>query len=144
MNEIEIQKLIVKEAFNKSKPMPDFGPIGEDSSIKLRNYIWKVCGYLDQGAGSSPTKQTNEQRQAASQTGSEANTKSKKAALVIIYRLWSAFTKNMRYIIEQKGKSVCLNRFGTFCKGSNNEASFMFIPSTEMVNLLNAQSSSVN
>ena len=62
MNEIEIQKFIVKEAFNQSKPMPDFGAIGEDNAIKLRNYIWKVCGYLDQNTGSSPTKQTNEQR----------------------------------------------------------------------------------
>ena len=48
MNEIEVQKLLIKEAFNKSKATPDFGGLSDDQTIKLRNYIWKVCGALDQ------------------------------------------------------------------------------------------------
>ena len=47
MNEIEIQKQLIKEAFQSDKTIPSFGGIGFDAAIKLREYIWKVCGYLD-------------------------------------------------------------------------------------------------
>ena len=97
MNEIEIQKQLVKEAFAKTKQIPDFGGIGEENSVKLRDYIWKICGC---GAeGQKPTVDIN-----------------KKNALVALYRLWSALTKNIRYILCKKGKSVTLSRFGTFTK----------------------------
>lgn len=82
--------------------MPDFGGIGTENAIKLRNYIWKVCGFL------------NQQEKASS------GTQSKKNALVILYRLWSALTKNIRYIIDAKGKSVTLPRFGTFARSQND------------------------
>ena len=135
MNEIEIQKHLVKEAFNKSKSLPDFGSIGEDNTIKLRNFIWKVCGYLEEGNEKSPN------RQKTIDQGEQA-VKSKKNALVIIYRLWSAFTKNMRNVLEQKSKSVSLNRFGIFSMSSSNDSKVIFIPSSELINMLNAQSSS--
>ena len=48
MNEIEIQKLVIKEAFTKKKAMPDFGGLPNEAAIKLRNYIWKVCGFLSE------------------------------------------------------------------------------------------------
>ena len=48
MNEIEVQKLLIKEAFNKNKSLPDFGNLGDENTIKLRNFIWKICGSLDQ------------------------------------------------------------------------------------------------
>lgn len=72
--------------------MPDFGGLGDENSLKLRNYIWRVCGFVEgeQQAKDKPVAQT------------------KKNALVILYRLWSAFSKNMRYIISQKGNSVSL------------------------------------
>ena len=38
MNEIEVQKLLIKEAFAK-KTAPDFGGIGDENSLKLLNYI---------------------------------------------------------------------------------------------------------
>ena len=47
MNEIEVQKLLVKEAFCKVKPIPDFGGLGDENSLKLRNYIWKICGFVE-------------------------------------------------------------------------------------------------
>ena len=37
MNEIELHKLVVKDAFSKSYTPGDFGGIGNDSGIKLRN-----------------------------------------------------------------------------------------------------------
>lgn len=45
MNEIEIQKLLIKEAFAREKSFG--GGLDEDSALKLRNYIWKVCNYLE-------------------------------------------------------------------------------------------------
>ena len=95
MNEIEIQKLLIKEAFCKNKPLPDFGSIGDENSLKLRNYIWKVCGFTE-GEQGKPNKGTDK----------PIVVQSKKNALVVLYRLWSAFSKNMRYIIAQKGNSV--------------------------------------
>ena len=50
MNEIEIQKQLIKEAFNKeitSHSQMFGGGLDEESAQKLRNYIWKVCGYLE-------------------------------------------------------------------------------------------------
>jgi len=88
MNEIEVQKFLIKEAFAKQKVIPDFGGIGDENTIKLRNYIWKVCGsYPD---GDNTKKDANDKEVVAS---------SKKNALVALYRLWSAFTKNIRYLI---------------------------------------------
>ena len=105
MNEIEVQKLLVKEAFNKSKAVPDFGGIGDENGIKLRDYIWKLCGYCE----TEKDKKGYEKEQPQTTT-------SKKHALVTMYKLWSAFTKNIRYIIDAKGKSVTLARFGTFTR----------------------------
>ena len=79
MNEIEVSKLVIKEAFTKSKALPDFGGIGQDNATKLRNYIWKICGFL------------SDEEKASS------GTQSKKNALVVLYRLWSALTKKIRY-----------------------------------------------
>lgn len=28
--------------------MPDFGGLPNEAAIKLRNYIWKVCGFLSE------------------------------------------------------------------------------------------------
>ena len=47
MNEIEVQKLLIKEAFAKQKGTPDFGGLGDENAIKLRNYIFKVCGFSE-------------------------------------------------------------------------------------------------
>ena len=88
----------MKEAFAKSKQIPDFGGIGEENSVKLRGYIWKICG-CGGVEGQKPAVDIN-----------------KKNALVALYRLWSALTKNIRYILCKKGKSVTLSRFGTFTK----------------------------
>ena len=101
MNEIEIQKLVVKEAFNKSKALPDFGGIGSENAIKLRNYIWKVCGYL-----------SDEERAKAEID----KTTSKKNGLIVLYKLWSALTKNIRYNIDAKGRCVTIPRFGSFMR----------------------------
>ena len=130
MNEIEAQKLLVKQAFSKAKALPDFGGIGDDNSIKLRNYIWKASGFTEQAQG---TKSTD--------NGLNLDAASKKNALVTLYRLWSAFTKNIRYIIDIKGKSVSLSRFGTFIRNPDEPQTAAFIPSSELVNQLNAQPS---
>ena len=133
MNEIELQKLLIKEAFTKSKPMPDFGGLGDENTLKLRNYIWKVCGCLDQ--------ETVKKGQQATAANIHVKT-SKKNALVQLYRLWSAFTKNIRYIIDVKGNAVTLQRFGTFTRSGDDLLSVAFIPSSELVSSLNASKSS--
>ena len=124
MNEIELQKLVIKEAFSKMKSLPDFGGIGNENAIKLRNYIWKVCGCL------------TEDDQASKAT---AGNQSKKHALVILYRLWSALTKNIRYIIDGKGKSVMLPRFGTFVRSQMDPQTVAFVPSAELANILETE-----
>ena len=101
MNEIELQKLVIKEAFNKSKAQPDFCGIPSEGATKLRSYIWKVCGFLSD----------DEKAQVAT-----SGNQSKKNALVILYRLWSALTKNIRYNIDAKARNVMLPRFGTFMR----------------------------
>lgn len=121
MNEIEIQKLVIKEAFNKTKALPDFGGIGNDNSIKIRNYIWKVCGYLseEEKATIDNEKQTT-----------------KKNALIVLYKLWSALTKNIRYNIDAKGRSVTIPRFGSFMRDPNDPQCVSFIPTLELANVL--------
>ena len=110
MNEIEIQKSIIKECFNKQKNLPDFGGLGNEQCIKLRNYIWQVCG-------STSTEDPAQSRVV----------QSKKNALVILYKLWSAFTKNIRYIIDSKEKAVTLSRFGTFTRSQADPNKVIFI-----------------
>ena len=64
--------------------------------------------------------------------------RSKKNALLMIYRLWSGFTKNIRYILTQKGASSCrIPKFGTLIKLLDKESGdgqviFEFIPSPEL------------
>jgi len=60
----------------------------------------------------------------------------KKNALVILYKLWSAFTKNIRYIIGTKAKSVSLNDLGTFARRSFDSSQVLFIPSSDLVKSL--------
>jgi len=48
MNEIELKKLLVKEVFNKGRSVPDFGWLSPENCLQLRNYIWRVCGYLNE------------------------------------------------------------------------------------------------
>ena len=124
MNEIELQKLLIKEAFSKVKALPDFGGIGNENVIKLRNYIWKECGFV-----------SDEEKASMAMSGS----KSKKNALVILYRLWSALTKNIRYIIDAKGKSVVLSRLGTFARSKMDPQIVAFIPSAELANILETE-----
>ena len=62
----------------------------------------------------------------------------KKNALVALYRLWSAFTKNIRYIIDQKGKSVTLARFGTITRSQADPMRACFIPSSDLAASLSA------
>ena len=48
MNEIEIQKALVKEAFLK-RTLPNYGLVDgspNESALAVRNYIWQVAGYL--------------------------------------------------------------------------------------------------
>ena len=67
---------------------------------------------------------------------------SKKNALQCLYKLWSAFNKNIRYIIDQKAKSVVLARFGTFTRGRGADSTkVVFIPSSELVSALNLEGS---
>jgi len=66
----------------------------------------------------------------------------KKNALITLYKLWSAFSKNIRYIIDSKGNAVTLARFGTLTRREDNPKLVSFIPSSELVNGLNATRSS--
>ena len=41
MNEIELQKLLIKDAFSRANSLPTFGGLSEENSAKLRSFIWK-------------------------------------------------------------------------------------------------------
>ena len=47
INEIEVQKLIIKEAFSQKQALPNFGGLSDDGCVKLRNYIWKISGVVN-------------------------------------------------------------------------------------------------
>ena len=115
MNEIEIQKFLIKEAFNQQKVIPDFGNIGNDNAIKLRDYIWRVCNFLQENKQSLIVHKNGGPNSKPIEQGVSQN---KKNALITMYKLWSAFTKNIRYMIGSKGKAVTLTRFGTFSRSS--------------------------
>ena len=91
----------------------------------MRDYIWKICSH---GADA----------QKAATADPAIN---KKNALVALYRLWSAFTKNIRYIIDKKGKSVTLARFGTFTRSQQDPQTVIFIASSDVAAALSAQRS---
>lgn len=133
MNEIEIEKNLIKDAFSK-KQLPSFGIVDGGSTVvnqTVRNYIWQVAGYLQgekcpKGFGANKT----------------FHTKSKKIALLMLYRLWSGFTKNLRYTLTQKGAAkVNIDRFGFFsrCKSSDSDAfKFKFTPNQALSQHLNS------
>lgn len=109
--------MVIQEAFTKSKALPDFGGIGQDNAIKLRNYIWKICGFL-----------SDEEKASIASSGSQ----SKKNALIVLYRLWSALTKKIRYNIEAKGKASKIPNFGTFMLDSSDSSAVSFVESKEL------------
>jgi len=61
----------------------------------------------------------------------------KKNALVILYKLWSALTKNIRYNIDSKGKAVSIPRFGTFMRDHSDPTTVTFVAGADLANVLN-------
>ena len=61
-----------------------------------------------------------------------------------MYKLWSAFTKNIRYMIDCKGKAVTLQRFGTFTRSQLDPCMVAFIPSSELASALSAERGSAS
>ena len=53
MNEIDVQKSLVKEAFSK-QVLPSYGLVDQSSTesvVGVRNYIWRITGYLANDKG---------------------------------------------------------------------------------------------
>ena len=117
MNEIELQKSLVKEAFTK-RAFPNLGLVDgnpQESALAVRNCIWQVCGYL-----------ANEKAPNGFGHAKHLQQRSKKKALVMLYKLWSGFSKNLRYQLTQKGvTAVKVPRFGTFSKVVDDNAPLM-------------------
>jgi len=117
--------LLVKEAFSK-KPMPNFGLIDggpNEVALSARNYIWQVSGYLQ-----------NEKALNGFHHNQRLQVRSKKQALVVLYKLWSGFTKNLRYLLVQKCRSaVRIPKFGTLVRETiGDEVVFKFSGSQEL------------
>lgn len=72
----------------------------------------------------------------------------KKQALVMLYKLWSGFTKSLRYILLSRVDSnVKLARIGTFTRNKDNETGlicFGFQPSTELLTAVNNSGGQAN
>ena len=106
MNEIELQKHLVKEAFGKSA-LPNYGLVDgnpHESALQIRNCVWKAAGYLQNE--DCPKGHGHNQR---------FQVRSKKQALVLLYKLWSGFTKNLRYMMTSKGvQKVKISKIGYF------------------------------
>lgn len=117
MNEIELQKTLVKQAFTK-RAFPNLGLVDgnpNESANATRNYIWQVCGYL-----------ANESAPKGFGHAKHLQQRSKKKALVMLYKLWSGFSKNLRYQLAQKGvTAVKMAKFGTFSRIVNENAPFV-------------------
>ena len=72
----------------------------------------------------------------------------KKQALVMLYKLWSGFTKNLRYLLLSRVDSnVKLGRIGTFTRSKDSETGlivFGFLPSSELSTALGGSSAQEN
>jgi len=118
MNETDLQKQLVKEAFS-NKQLPSFGLLeggaAEAGVNVVRNYLWKVAGYL-----------VAEKFPIGTAQNLKYEVRSKKAALVMLYRLWSAFTKNLRHLLTARGESaVRLTKLGTFRRTKDSESGLL-------------------
>ena len=82
---------MVREAFTK-KTLPNFGLVEGGSpmevALQLRNFIWQTAGYLQ-----------NEKAPNGFHHAQRLQQRSKKLALITLYKLWSGFTKNLRYLL---------------------------------------------
>ena len=108
--------------------MPNFGLIeGSPNEVSLgtRNYIWQVSGYLQ-----------NEKALNGFHHNQRLQVRSKKQALVMLYKVWSGFTKNLRYLLVQKGHSaVKMPKFGTFKREQEgDDVTFSFLGTPELAN----------
>ena len=96
----------------------------------MRNYIWQVAGYLQ-----------NEKAPRGFGHAQRLQVRSKKSALLMLYKLWSGFNKNMRYLLVQKGSNaVKIPKFGTFTRSVDAESNcvtFCFTQSQELAVALN-------
>ena len=92
-------------------------------ALGTRNYIWQVSGYLQ-----------NEKALNGFHHNQRLQVRSKKAALIMLYKLWSGFTKNLRYLLVQKCHlAVRIPRFGTFKRDAEGqEIAFTFLGSHEL------------
>ena len=65
----------------------------------------------------------------------------------MLYKLWSGFTKNLRYLLLSKlDAAVKLGRIGTFTRSINNETGlicFGFQPASELSNAVSGESASI-
>ncbi len=82
--------MLIREAFTK-KTFPNYGLVDgspADTALTLRNFIWQTAGYLQ-----------NEKAPIGFHHSQRLQQRSKKLALVLLYKLWSGFTKNLRYLL---------------------------------------------
>ena len=98
-----------------------------EASLLVRNYIWEVAGYLQ-----------NEKAPMGFHHLQRLQVRSKKQSLLMLYKIWSGFSKNVRHLLTQKGAtSVKINRIGSFNrqKDDSRESTiirFTFLPSQEL------------
>ena len=100
MNETDIQKALVKAAFNM-KHFPNCGlqDHHQQKSQLVRQYILDVSGYTKE---LSPTTQ------------SPYGPKSKKYAMISLYKLWSAFSKGLKHNASLKHKPILIPQIGVW------------------------------
>ena len=90
MNETDVCKAFVKAAF-ANRPMPNYGLIDnfDKRELIIRNLLWEAAGFKIEDS-------TLRYKYAL------AGIKGKKYSLVCLYKVWSAFTKGLRYILLSK------------------------------------------
>jgi len=100
MNETDLCKSLVQQAFNH-RSMANVGLIDnfEKRELMIRSELWKAAGY-----NVEEVKHRYE---------NDNVTKSKKLALVSLYKAWSAFSKGLRHAFLAKHSAVFVPRIGT-------------------------------
>ena len=112
MNESQLMQNVVRAAFNNgdkstlkntnlNQDLVVIKPYllidSETQAINLKKLIWNAAGFF--GDDSKPKQPTN---------------KDKKNALVHFYRLFSAFTKALRYHVVARQKPIFIAKIGMF------------------------------
>lgn len=131
MTETDLCKSLVQQAFNH-RAMVNVGLIDgfDRKELVIRTELWRAAGYTVEEVKHRYEVET---------------VKSKKQALVMLYKAWSAFSKGLRHLFVAKQAAVFVPRIGTFfnTQRTNDDdetvVASVFVPAKELARTMNIE-----